>query len=292
MPLMGFGTYKIDSAESIVNALAAGYRHFDCASGYANQDIIGQGLKDFLKSSPDARSQLFMTSKLWNNAHQPQLVRPEVEKTIADLGCGYLDLLLVHWPVSFKPGTDFPNYELDTEVSLKDTWAAMEELVDAGLVRHLGVSNFGVKLVEEFLGFARIKPIVNQVELHPFLPQRKLVGVCLRKGVHCVAYAPLGHSINDMLEHPGVVEVAKETGKTPGQVLLKWGVQRGMPVIPKASSKKHIAENIQGLFDWRLTWDQKSKLDALECGKRFAQPPWAQWENSDEGGALKPSTVL
>ncbi|PRW21059.1 Alcohol dehydrogenase [NADP(+)] [Chlorella sorokiniana] len=288
LPLLGLGTYQLQSADAVRKALELGYRHIDCAAFYANQKVIGEGLKDFLAQGK--RGELFITSKIWNDEHRPADARASAERTIADLGCGHLDLLLVHWPCAWRPGTQ----EVDPDVTIQQTWRALEELVDAGLVRFIGVSNFSLKQVEEVLSFARIKPVVNQIELHPLLAQRKLVGVCLRKGVHCVAYSPLGVGKDALLQHPAVLEVAAETGKSPAQVLLKWNVQRGVPVIPKAGSEPHLAENIEGLFTWRLTWDQKAKLDALDAGTRLCTgwESWHTFDDPEEGGALKPSKVL
>ncbi|KAI3430761.1 hypothetical protein D9Q98_009173 [Chlorella vulgaris] len=287
MPLIGLGTYKIESPESVRKALEVGYRHIDCAKVYANEKLVGEGLHDFLAQG--RRSEVFITSKVWNDAHRPAAVRQSVEGSIADLGCSHLDLCLVHWPDAWLPGTEEP----DTEVTLQQTWQAMEALVDDGLAKHIGVSNFSLKQVEEVLSYARIKPVVNQIELHPLLAQRKLVGVCLRKGVHSVAFSPLGHrKDNELMTSAAVQEVAAEAGKSPAQVLLKWNVQRGVGVIPKAGSEPHLRENIEGLFEWRLTWDQKAKLDALDCGKRFVDSEWHTWDDAEEGGATKPSLVL
>jgi len=289
MPLLGLGTYKLERAEAVTAALSAGYRHIDCATVYGNQKLVGEGLRAYLGQEGSLpRDQLWITTKIWNDAHRPEAVRASAEGSIADLGCGYLDLLLVHWPHAWKPGTE----EEDTGVTMQETWAAMEALVDAGLVRYLGVSNFSLSQVEDLLSWARIKPVVNQVELHPLLAQRKLVGVCTRKGVRCVGYSPLGHSKTDLLEHPEVVAVAKDVGRSPAQVLLRWNVQRGVGVIPKAGSEGHMRENADGLFTWRLTWDQKAALDRLDEGRRFVQMSWHKWEDVEEGGAVKPSKVL
>lgn len=287
MPLVGLGTYAITSSDSVRAAMAAGYRHVDCATVYDNQSIVGEGLSEYL-SQPGARAALWVTSKVWNDEHRPEGVRASVARSLQQLGCQYLDLLLVHWPPSWLPGTQEP----DEGVTLEQTWAAMEALVDEGLVRHLGLSNFSLRQVEAVLGWARHRPVVLQVELHPLLAQRKLVGVCARKGVVCVGYSPLGHSTQDLLTHPEVVAVAAEAGKTPAQVLLKWNVQRGVAVIPKASSEGHLRENLEGLFAWRLTWDQKSRLDAMDEGKRFVDFEWHRWDDAEEGGAVKPSKVL
>lgn len=288
MPLIGLGTYKLDSPDAVRAALSAGYRHIDCASVYGNEAVVGDGLKDYLASGSDARASLWITSKVWNDAHRPAATRASVERSIADLGCGYLDLVLVHWPHAWVPGRQ----DEDTCVTLKETWGALECLVNEGLVRYLGVSNFGLTQLEGLLGWAKIKPVVNQVELHPLLPQRKLVGVCARWGVNCVAYSPLGHSKSDLLEHPEVLKVAEEVGRTAAQVLLRWNAQRGVAVIPKAGSAPHLEENIAGLFTWRLNWNQKAALDALDEGRRFVAPEWHRWEDEEEGGATKPSKVL
>ena len=288
LPLLGFGTFKITDASSVKTALEVGYRHFDCARIYGNEDIVGQGLQGYLSKDPKARESLWITSKVWNDAHRPSHVTQSVQDTLNDLGCQYLDLLLIHWPEAWIPGTQDP----DTTVTIKDTYQAMEALVDAGKVRFLGVSNFGLTQIEDVLSWCRIKPIVNQIELHPMLAQRKLVGVSNRKGVQSVAYSPLGVGSNDLVNHPAVIQICKETGKTPAQVLLRWNVQRGVPVIPKASSKPHIEENFDGLFDWRLTWDQKSELDAIDSAKRFIDPSFHAWEDVEEGGAHKPSKVF
>ena len=288
MPLIGLGTYSQSSADAVRTALAAGYRHIDCAPIYGNEALVGEGLRDFLAQEESAREQLWITTKIWNDAHRPAAVRASAEKSIADLGVKYLDLLLIHWPDAFLPGTE----EVDTEVTLEDTWRAMEALVEEGLVKHIGVSNFSLTQVEDVLSWAKIKPVVNQIELHPLLAQRKLLGVCSRKGVRCVGYSPLGHSKTDLLEHPEVLRVASEVNKSPAQVLLRWNVQRGVAVIPKAGSEPHVKENIDGLFEWRLSWDQKAALDALDNGTRFVNMAWHQWADDEEGGAVKASTLF
>lgn len=290
MPLLGLGTYKIERADQVTAALAAGYRHLDCAPAYGNEAAVGEAVAAFLSEhGPDSRSQLWITSKIWNDAHRPDAARASVARSLADLGVDYLDLLLVHWPIAWVPGTQDP----DPGVTMAETWAALEGLVAEGLVRHLGVSNFGLPAVEEVLGFAKVRPVVNQVELHPLLAQRKLVGVCARRGVRCVAYSPLGHSRPDLLDHPTVKEVAAQAGRTPAQVLLRWGVQRGCPVVAKAGGAGHLAENIEGLHAWRLSWDQKAALDAMDEGRRLAIPPFYTFPTGEEGGgAAKPSQLL
>ena len=290
MPLIGLGTYKLESAEVVKTALQAGYRHFDCASIYGTEPLVGQGLKEYLHADKDRRASLFITSKIWNTDHHPDAVEASVKKSIEDLGCEYLDLVLIHWPQAWIPGTQG---DIDTGVTMQETWSALEALVDGGFIRHLGLSNFGLSQVEDMLSWCKKKPVVHQFETHPLCALRKMVGVCNRKGVYCVAHSPLGHSTLALLEHPEVVKVAHQVNKTPAQVLLKWNVQRGVAVLPKANSEAHCRENIDGLFDWRLTWDQKVVLDGIDEGKRMAVPPWPwRWDDFEGGGAVKPSTVL
>ena len=292
MPLVGLGTFRMTDAGDVKKALELGYRHLDCARIYGNEDMVGEGLKDYLATDASARSSLWITSKVWNDAHRPAEMLKSVEATLGDLGCGYLDLLLIHWPDAWVPGGQ---EEPDTTVTIKETYLAMEKLVDDGRVKFLGVSNFSLAQVEDVLSWCTHKPVVNQIELHPMLPQRKLVGVMLRKGVHSVAYSPLGHGVSkELLEHPVVTKVAQETGKSNAQVLLKWNVQRGVAVIPKATGEAHLRDNLEGLFDWKLTWDQKSALDELEktSPKRFVDPSFHTWPDAEEGGATKPSLVF
>ena len=288
MPLVGLGTYKLNDANAVKLALDIGYRHIDCARIYGNEDIVGKGLEEYLAKNP--RQSLWITSKVWNDSHRPEKVVESVHATLRDLGCEYLDLLLIHWPVAWIPGTQ----DVDASVTIKDTYQAMEALVEQGKVKYLGLSNFDLSEIEDVLSWCRIKPVVNQIELHPMLPQRKLVGVSMRKGTNSVAYSPLGHGSNDLFDHPTIQKIAAETGRSAGQVLLKWNIQRGVAVIPKASSESHLRANFQGLFDWRLSWDQKAAIDSIaeNSPKRFVNPAWKEWEEVEAGGASKPSVVL
>eukprot|EP00891_Asterochloris_glomerata_P008518 jgi/Astpho2/8518/gw1.00125.50.1_t len=247
MPLLGFGTYKVASADVIRTALEAEYTHFDCAASYGNEALVGEGLQEEMQQGK--RQRLFITSKVWNDAHRPDAVRASCQQSIKDLGCEYLDIFLMHWPDAWMPGSD---KEPDNTVTILDTWRAMEALADEGLVRYIGVSNFNLQQVEDLLAQARVKPVVNQVELHPLLSQRKLVGTCLRKGVHCVAHSPLGHGKGDVLTAPGVQQAAEQTGKTAAQVALKWNIQRGVAVIPRSETPENIRSNIEGMFEWNL----------------------------------------
>ena len=294
MPLLGLGTYKLARPEAVKRALELGYRSIDCAAFYGNQAVVGEGLKEFIASG--RRDELFVTTKVWQTEHRPELARASALRSIEELGVGHLDLLLVHWPEAWVPGSTIESWQEDATVTIADTWRALEALVDEGLVRGLGVSNFSLAQVEALLSAARHKPLVNQVELHPLLAQRKLVGVLLRRGVACVAYSPLGAPSDarppELLTNPVVADIAARAGRTPAQVLLRYNMQRGVPVIPKAGSDGHLAENFSHAFDWRLSNADKAALDALDAGRRFVSAPWHEWEDPEEGGALKPSVVL
>lgn len=294
IPMLGLGTYQISDPEVVSKALELGYRHFDCAAFYGNQSVIGDALKPWIAAAPGRRQELFITSKIWNTEHRPEAARASLMKTLQELGVDYLDLLLIHWPEAWTPDSDLDGaITADEGVTLLDTWRALESFVDEGLVRSIGVSNCSLPQVEQLLECGRIKPSVNQVELHPLLAQRKLVGVSWRKGVVSVGYAPWGgQTTKEVLEHPLVKQIAEETGKTPAQVLLKYNMQRGVPVIPKSSSPYRLEENIEGAFSWRLSNAQKAALDALDCGKRFIDYTWKNWGDVEEGGVPKPSRVL
>lgn len=292
-PMLGLGTAGIKEASAIKAAVEMGYRHLDCAYAYDNEEVVGEGIREFIEAGK--RPELFIVSKVWNTHHRPDAVRRCVESSLAKLGCGHLDVLLMHWPDAWTPESTLESVTLE-DVPIGDTWAAMEALVDEGKVKALGVSNFSLKQVEDLVKSCRIKPLVNQVELHPFLAQRKLTGVCFRTGVQSVAYSPLGGQgwfvANSLLSNPVVAKVAEETGKTPAQVLLKWNMQRGVPVIAKSSNPERLRENLEGMFSWKLSNPHKALLDELDCAKRFIDFPWHTWADPEEGGVAKPSRVM
>jgi alcohol dehydrogenase (NADP+) len=199
MPAIGLGTWKAAPGEvgaAVRSALQLGYRHIDCAAIYGNEAEIGAALHAALQQGGLAREQLWITSKLWNDCHEPGQVRPALERTLADLQLSWLDLYLIHWPVAHRPGVLMPSAAADQipleRLPLHHTWAAMEELVDAGLVRRIGVSNWSAAKLAALLPHCRIRPAVNQVERHPWLQQGELLSFCRGQGITLTAYSPLG----------------------------------------------------------------------------------------------------
>ncbi|KAH9022446.1 Aldo/keto reductase [Lactarius hengduanensis] len=258
IPQIGLGTWLSGPHEvenAVVWAVEAGYRHLDCAYIYGNQDEVGAALKRVVPSVVQ-REELFITSKLWNDAHRPSEVEKQLDATLSQLGTPYLDLYLIHWPIPFVPGrgllperADKPGHvEIDTETSLVDTWKAMLALRSTGKVRALGVSNFTVQHLEAIIKATGERPAVNQIEAHPLLPQDDLVEYCKKEGIHLTAYSPLGNNLQGktkLVDYPEVKEVADRLGATTAQVLVGWGVYRGYSVIPKSVQKDRIVSNFE-----------------------------------------------
>jgi len=287
MPMLGLGTWKSPPEEvkkAIYFAIQTGYRHIDCAFVYKNEKEIGQALRQSFNDFKLKRSDIWITSKLWNTCHRPEHVKSACEITLRDLGLDYLDLYLIHWPIAFQyhptdthPKDDSGKIKLDY-VPLADTWKAMEELVKLRLVKSIGVSNFLEEHIKEVQKVAKIKPAVNQIEVHPYLPQKKLLQFCKENNIHITAYSPLATASNkteteSILENKVVVNIADKRKKTAAQIILRWGIQRGTSVIPKSITPARIKENFE-VFDFELTNEEMKKLDTLDKGLKFVTPVW------------------
>jgi D-xylose reductase len=298
MPVVGLGLWKVprDAAPQLVEtAIRTGYRHLDCACDYANEPEVGAGIRAALTGGACRRDELWVTSKLWNTYHAPEHVRPAAERTLRDLGLDHLDLYLVHFPIPLQfvpfdrryppgwladPGDPRPHMRFAT-VPLADTWRAMEDLVTAGVVRNIGVCNYTTVLLRDLLSYARVRPAVLQVELHPYLVQPRLVRFCHEAGIAVTGFSPLGAlsyvpigmatAAESVLEQPAVKAAAARHGKTPAQVVLRWGVQRGNAIVPKTTRPERLAENL-ALFDFELTADEMAAITALDRGRRFNDP--------------------
>ena len=298
MPSVGLGLWKVDplsAGELVYEAISVGYRHLDSACDYGNEAEVGKGIERVLASNVCHREDLWITSKLWNTFHEPKYVRPAVERTLRDLQVDYLDSYLIHFPISlayvapetrYPPGwffePDAPNPSMQSiKVPVAETWGAMEELVNAGLVRTIGVCNFGISLLRDLQAVARIQPSSLQVEMHPRLTQEKLLRFCNQENIAVTAFSPLGapsyvplgmaKETDSLLINQDILEIADAIQRTPAQVLLRWGVQRGTAVVPKTSQPKRLKENIS-LFDFSLSEEQMLIIDGLNKNHRFNDP--------------------
>jgi alcohol dehydrogenase (NADP+) len=253
IPALGFGTLIPDLAETksaTTNALRVGFRHFDCAERYRNEREVGESLAAEFATGTIAREDVFITTKLWNTNHRPERVEPAFDASCVRLGISYVDLYLIHTPFAFQPGDNYEPRDqkgdiiYDRDVTLLETWRAMEKLVDAGKCRAIGLSDVVLENLVPLYEAARIKPAVVQVESHPYLPQTELLEFCQQKGIVLLAFAPLGHGIRPgPLEDPAVLAIAKQTSLTPAQVLLAWGIQRGTAVLTTAKTLDRAREN-------------------------------------------------
>eukprot|EP00249_Psilotum_nudum_P018040 c26612_g1_i1 orf=217-1173(+) len=282
IPLIGFGTAFTTASgpvgheemkSAVLAAIKEGYRHIDTAAFYGSEASVGKALTEAFDVGLLARDEIFVTSKLWCSDAYPEGVIPALRRTLSALRLQYLDLYLMHWPLRLKEGSNFFNPKDDDflPVDIKGTWQAMERCVDLGLTKAIGVSNFSSKKIEDLLTYARIPPAVDQVEMHPTWQQKQLREYCSNVNVHVSAWSPLGASGKHwgsrvVLDHPLIKEIAAKHGKTSAQVALRWGLQQGVSVLPRSTTKAHMANNLQ-VFDWQLTQDDLDKINKLEQKK-------------------------
>jgi alcohol dehydrogenase (NADP+) len=276
MPALGFGTLIPEPAITITatqDALLAGFRHFDCAERYGNEREVGKALQEGLAAAGIGREDIFVTTKVWNTNHRPERVQPAFDASLDRLGLKYLDLYLIHAPYAFQPG-DNPdprdqdgNVLYDREVTLFDTWKAMETLVDLGKCGAIGFSDVTLEILKPIYESARIKPAVVQVESHPYLPETELLQFCNENGILFLAFAPLGHGLKPvLLEDPVISAVAARVGKTPAQVLLAWAIQRGTAVLTTPRTAARAKEN----FDIsRLPQDAFDEINRIQTRQRL-----------------------
>ena len=289
MPVLGLGTWKSGTAEvygAVRWALKLGYQHFDCAWVYNNESSVGEAFAGAMAEDNLKREDIFVTSKLWNNAHKPEDVLPALKESLKNLRLDYLDLYLIHWPFAQKKEAIMPLEPSDMlsldEVPLDETWGVMEEAYQQGLLKAIGVSNFGVEILQDFLKKVEINPMVNQVECHPYFPQEELRAFCEKNMIAVTAYAPLGSGSPVMLEDDVVRRIAAKNKATPAQVLLAWGMAKGMAVIPKAVEEAYLQENLAAL-NVELDEEDMAELSNLNKGVRFLSD--AVFKMKDSGRA-------
>jgi len=281
MPALGLGTWlsKPNQVyEATKHAIAVGYRHIDGAWIYENEHEIGHALQETWSDSIK-REDIFITSKLWNHFHHPDDVRPAIEESLQKLQIDYLDLYLVHWPMDFARGQGpYPKDSndkfivVDPSIPVTDTWKAMESLVDAGLTKSIGLSNYTVAQIQEVIDSARIQPAVLQIEIHPYLQQRELREFCKKNNILVTSYTPLGNpGINTSevtpLTDPTIQDIANKHGKTTAQVIIRWHLELDLVVIPKSVTNSRIEENLN-VWDFSLTEEDHARIAALDQNKR------------------------
>jgi diketogulonate reductase-like aldo/keto reductase len=253
IPALGFGTLIPDPTDTIkatIAALEAGFRQLDSAERYRNEKEVGEAIQEVFQQGKIKREEVFIATKLWNNNHRPERVKPAFEASLKRLQLDYIDLYLIHTPFAFQPGDEQdPRDEngkvmYDEGVTLLDTWQALESLVDEGRCKAIGLSDVSVEKVKEIFESARIKPAVVHVESHPYLPEWDLLEFCNKNGIVFQAFAALGHSSEPkLLDDPVITSIAKRVNKTPAQVLLAWAVQRGTALLTTSKTPRRIQEN-------------------------------------------------
>eukprot|EP00906_Rhabdomonas_costata_P021913 RCo031737 len=317
MPLVGLGTYDGGAnpqnppgtvARTVEFAVAeCGVRMLDCAFSYLNEAEVGDGLQSVLQRGTIPREQLFVISKLANNYHRKEHVEMALRKSLTDLQLEYVDLYLMHWPLAFKfipfdvtrrgfekgfnPHCMMPDppvtHPMLTDprhdrVPIRETWEAMEALVDKGLARSIGVANFTPALLHDLLTYARIPPAVVQVEVHPFCAQGTLHDYLKKLGIQLMAYAPLGYGQfklsgeRTLLQDVTLAQVGNRHGKSPAQVVLRWHLQRGVAAIPKTVVPSELRQNMQ-IFDFELSADDMEAISSLDINFHYVRPSDPGW---------------
>ncbi|MGG0844829.1 aldo/keto reductase [Peribacillus simplex] len=255
MPQLGFGVFKVkngkETVESVKKAIQVGYRAIDTAAIYENEEGVGQAIRE----CGVPREELFITSKVWNTEQGYDTTLQAFDDSLNRLGLEYLDLYLIHWPGKDK---------------YLETWRALEKLYKDGKVKSIGVSNFHVHHLENLLANSEVKPVVNQIELHPLLTQLEIRDYCAKHEIKVTSWSPLGRG--NLLEEPTINHIAKKHGKSSAQVLIRWHLQHDLVVIPKSITPSRIEENAQ-VFDFSLSLNEMNQIDALNKNERFGSNP-------------------
>lgn len=255
MPYFGLGVYKVEEGneviESVKTALEVGYRAIDTAALYENEEGVGKAIKE----SGIPREEIFVTTKVWNTDHGYEKTLKAFDKSISKLGLDYVDLYLIHWP-----GKD----------TFIDTWRALEKLYRDGRVRAIGVSNFKSHHLQTLMEHSEEKPVINQVELHPYFQQKELREFCKQHDIVVEAWSPLGRG--QVLDDPVLAEIGKKYEKTPAQVTLRWHLQNDIVIIPKSVTPSRIKENAD-IFDFELTAEDMEQIDQLDKNTRLFKDP-------------------
>jgi D-xylose reductase len=295
---IGLGLWKVPNsqcADVVYEAIKVGYRRLDNACDYGNEVEVGQGIARAISEGICTREELTVVSKLWNTYHSKEHVKPALEKTLSDLGLEYLDSYLIHFPIA-QPFVPFetrypPEWVFDPEAStpemktspvpLIETWRAMEDLVQQGLVKSIGICNYNSGLLNDLMSYAVVKPTDLQIESHPYLTQERLIRLAKSYGINVTAFSPLGalsyfeldmaDALESVLTQEAVTATAQNHGKTPAQIVLRWGIQRDCNVIAKSTKIDRLKENFD-IFDFALSEQEMNDISALNTNRRFNDP--------------------
>ncbi|PWA77656.1 aldo/keto reductase/potassium channel subunit beta [Artemisia annua] len=275
IPLIGFGTASETEGgdvvkAAVVEAIKAGYRHFDTASLYQTEKPLGEGINEALRLGLiKSRAELFVTTKLWCTSTEGHLVLPAMKKSLQNLGLGYVDLYLIHWPLKLNQEQFIPPIPKESiaAINIKEVWEAMENCVNLGLTKSIGVSNSAPRIIEEILSIAKIPPAVNQVEMNPLWQQRKLNEFCKKNDILLTGYSPLGGyntqwGHNRVMECDVIQDIAKSRGKTPAQIALRWIYEQGVSFVVKSFNKERMKQNLE-ILDWSLTEDELNIISKI-----------------------------
>ena len=261
MPQLGLGVFRVENndtaKDAVKHAIVSGYRSIDAAFVYGNEEMVGQGIQEGILEAGIQREDLFITSKLWLDHYGKDNVQVGYETSLKLLGLDYLDLYLIHWP-----GTD--------QALMRKTWEGMEALYNDGKVKNIGVSNFDIEHLETLKAHTSIKPVIDQVEFHPYLIQQSLRDYLASESIQMESWSPLMNA--EILTDETIVAIADEIGKSPAQVVIRWNIEHGVVTIPKSVTPHRIEENIN-IFDFSLTQAQIARIDALNQDHRIGPNP-------------------
>ena len=300
IPAIGLGTFGSDAytaeqiADAVMGAAAYGYRHFDCASVYGNESYIGDALSKVLESGID-REELWITSKVWNDMHDPEDVIRSCRKSLSDLQLDYLDLFLIHWPFPnfHPPGCDVDTRSPDSRPYIHEnymkTWRSMEELLAQGLVRHIGTSNMTIPKMKLLLKDAKVKPVVNEMEIHPHFQQQELFDFLVENEIQPIGYSPLGspsrperdRTAEDTvdMEDPVIVKAAEKRGVHPAAVCLKWAIQRGQVTIPFSVKERQYKSNMEAVIEDPLSENEMVEISKIDKNNRLIKGQVFLWKD-------------
>jgi D-xylose reductase len=298
MPLAGFGLWKVDNAtcaDTVYNAIKAGYRLLDGACDYGNEKECGEGVARAIKDGLVKREDLFIVSKLWQTYHDEENVEPITRRQLSDWQIDYFDLFLIHFPAALEyvdPSVRYPpgwHYDdAGTEVrwskaTNQETWEAMEDLVGKGLAKSIGVSNYQAQTLYDTLKYAKIRPATLQIELHPYHQQDELVKLAKEEGIVVTAYSSFGptgfieldmdsaKSAAPLMKHDAIADIASRAGKTPGQILLRWATQRGLAVVPKTLRTEVMTQNLD-CTSWDIPQEDMDRIAKMNLHLKFNKP--------------------